>query len=379
MPFSYCFSLRASGLTVSRNDQETLTLPYACGSSTIYEKRKALLTCASDDIFKQDPFPNDPRRRLEAIKPLADAGWDLTVKMFGRDGVDALVDLILNIPVGECIEARMGRIWLPWSLLYLADPATNLSMKNFLGATRLVVAILDTGEGDIIPTGNLGRRLAGLIEPAFGLIDDDILFSGPHAAPESERETLSGLGLTQFRPMRVAGTATHPPLNNSNALRAKELDRYGRYVAEPWRVLHFATHAAMTDGDPIMFRMRVSTAFEHSVPELMDRVEFWGGVAEMPFAFFNSCYSGVSAGVGEHGPSYDFAERGVKATVGTSTKICNTLAADFASRFYGRWSESGMTVGEAFHETRLEMLSEQGNPALLVYNFHGEPDLRFGA
>lgn len=95
-----------------------------------------------------------------------------------------------------------------------------------------------------------------------------------------------------------------------------------------------------------------------------------------PFVFWNSCSSssGQSILTGRRGWPHEFIEAGAGAFLGTHWEVKDSLAVEFAVKFYELFL-GGATAGEAVHQARLHIKDEiKGNPTWLAYTIFSHPE-----
>ena len=94
-----------------------------------------------------------------------------------------------------------------------------------------------------------------------------------------------------------------------------------------------------------------------------------------PLIFLNACSgSRIDPMAVTSFPRFFLEVNGNRGFIGTETDVPNDFAAEFSQCFY-RKLLSGMTLGKAMYEAKLNMLLDKNNPLGLIYTFYADPDL----
>jgi hypothetical protein len=94
-----------------------------------------------------------------------------------------------------------------------------------------------------------------------------------------------------------------------------------------------------------------------------------------PLTFLNACGTGAVDLRWSSSLVKAFLDSESRAVAGTETRVPGDFAADFVGAFYHHIN-AGVTVAEALRASRVDLLARARSPLGLMYNLHGDPDLR---
>lgn len=349
-------------------------LPLRCGFQTIRAKTTAIGDLMRRPVYDPRYFPGSAEDRIDPLRDVATLGWDLLSGMLLLEDLEKLLQALEAVQEASFVEVRHGNAMIPWNFLYIQDPkTTHADPMNFLGARWLFVEALDNGEEVLSPGDSFGFNpfVDKDALPGYAFVDDDQLQA---VILGIERSIFANYCPTTFRPLVQTGSAPGSAGPLDPARMTTEMSRYGAYLAENWVSMHFAAHGVCPDGDPSGYRMRVSSAFEHTLQELVEAIEVHGGFSAVPFAFFNSCESGVTPAVGEPSACARLLQaRGLQSVVAVLTLVWDRFAAHFAEEFYRCALKTGVSIGEALRRARSSVLATTWNPTALTYTLYGRP------
>jgi hypothetical protein len=144
----------------------------------------------------------------------------------------------------------------------------------------------------------------------------------------------------------------------------------------PVGVLYFYCHCSVGDGTQLCLRFGNTSKREDTLSrtELSRR-----GLPDGPLVFANAC---ATAQADPHGTSeleQTFFQRGVRAFIGTETKVPIQLASKFAwlyFNFFYRLADSApMAAGEALTQARMFLWTQYRNVGGLFYSITNQYDL----
>jgi hypothetical protein len=140
---------------------------------------------------------------------------------------------------------------------------------------------------------------------------------------------------------------------------------------------HFACHGEYFDQNPDESVLLLQNKEPFAPSDVIGSVR--AGVAQSkPLVFLNACHSGEAgfALTGLGGWAERFLNAGASAFVGTLWQVNDSLAADFAIRFYDElWQ--GRNLGTAFYNARMHIRKlDDTNPTWLAYTLYADPNGR---
>lgn len=292
---------------------------------------------------------------------------------------DRLGDLVAGLDmIGDSSPVRVHGDGLipgnfPWGLLHPWPVPSMAALKTpgLLGARFLLVRWTNHMHNAVRAQG-MAHDVQGNGPLAYGFVDDDDL---PSVQKGVERDALH----------RFTGAAFDPLHDLAEDQTLSDHDTLVAYLLRSRVSVHFACDGGVgpSGRDAKRYHIRVRQRENVGTTWLRKQIEsrrmpdigsLIGGNNRL--LFLNICNSVTKTGGFDKSP--DSALEGLRpqAVIGTQGKICDILAADFATDFYERTLAHGHDVGTAFLAAVRQGLATTFNPAHLLFVLKGQPDVR---
>lgn len=253
---------------------------------------------------------------------------------------------------------------VPWALMYMepvdvtgqtpADPEKLLGLRFRIGTQSWIV--------------NNGSVALGGLSSTHAL---HLMYWGNQAGDEVAVESQWQAG--EYRKWNQSKLLPDPALQNLKNQIVLALDAPG---PTPVSVLYFYCHCSVGDGSEPCLRFGATSKREDTVvrSDLSQR-----RIPDGPLLFANAC---TTAQADPHMTSeleQSFFARGVRAFIGTETKVPITLASKFAwlyfQFFYRKVDPDPMAAGEALTQTRMFLWTQYKNIGGLFYSMTNQYEL----
>ncbi len=278
------------------------------------------------------------------------------VREIGQDLYQELVPAFCRHKLGEyrghdLLLAIDGNIsWIPWELLH--------------DGSGFLCRVFNMGRSISVPAESTGVRKRSLSIPVRHLIIAD---------PEGSLPAASREGKATLDTLLEIGKSVVPVLLSGHVGETGFFD--GLRGAS---VLHYAGHLD-GEGDDARIRLNGGGCSAGQIAKSSGRFNF------PPLVFLNGCRTSVEAApltieAGQHrayGMARSFLLCGVRHFIGTLWDLTDSAAAAAGTTFF-RKLYSGLSVGAALKETRLQLASGEGEQTMewAGYVLYGDPSFK---
>lgn len=295
----------------------------------------------------------EPTNKLY-IKKLATEGYNAFLQIFDKDARIRFREF-LSYFRDAVIEVRTDDFFIPWELLYVANPEESLSTENFLGSRHIIARMLDRESPFIMPY--IYQSI-----PRIGLLMNNKL------------EYVKAKEMPFFDMLRRANKITLLKLGILNPSRKREgLRDFEVFLADHLDIAHFACHAYGDQERHMRSSMELSNEFEITLDDLRMLEEL--RMPDNPIVILNACGTGNINS--EHASFFakDFLQFGARGVIATECEIPDDFAAEFTKQFYPEFL-NGTPIGEALLKTRKYFIEEHKNLTALIYSMYASPLIR---
>jgi hypothetical protein len=333
----------------------------------------------SNEVNGWHPLPDQSDKKHETAfkqvqqtvewRALAVAGYDLFNRCFPQEQELKLRAVLERLKPGSRIDfhwtKQSGPGWVshvPWSLMYVepvdvtgqtpADPEKFLGLRFRIASCSWLVNKGLLGLGDPDKTNSMHLLYWG------NKPDDEVAVEAQWQADEYKKRKQSRL-------------LPNPALPDLKKQIIIALDAPG---PSPVGVLYFYCHCSVGDGNQPCLR------FGNTSEDTLGRADLsQKSIPDAPLVFANAC---TTAQADPHMTSeleQSFFERGVRAFIGTETKVPGRLASKFAwlffQFFYRQVDPDPIAAGEALTQARVFLWTQYKNVGGLFYSITNEYDL----
>lgn len=239
----------------------------------------------------------------------------------------------------------------PFELLYLCDPASELSPAGFIG---LRVGIRKSGLQTF-------RRGSGPNRFEIKLGEKCVLGFARH---KNLRHTQNEFNyLADCEAKKMIRLYEIPEASSGRG------DRIAAWINEEFQMIHFACHIEGGDGD-----IPRALVFHDSRVSVDDFRRANKQLAKLPFVFLNACKSGPVNAVDEDDFARVVSNGYAIGLLVTETDVRDDFAADFSRIFYNRLF-SGATVADALRVSKQSYVRTSWGASGLAYSLFSPVDI----
>lgn len=318
-----------------------------------------------------DIKPEDHQVTLEA---LARIGRDLFRGLFQKSGSEArqMGDLLQKLSqdgVQLNIEVVAQNFIFPWALVYDKPGTQPASADGFWGFKHIIHHLPEAS----FPAPVAFRPVIPVTE-ALNLTfvfneGIDKQMGRPLIASQREffKEQLKGIVLTERASEEDLIAALADPQSPIQILYIYcHAESYVPGERDKANVAQFVSDS----------RLLIDTKKGVSVSDLEDRTDITVALESAPLVYINACQSGeLSPFMATEGLVPFFIRKGARGVLGTEVDTPALFAAEFAKRFFARFVEGGITMGDLLLELRKEFLEKHNNVMGLLYSLYSSGDV----